>query len=202
MSSQWHMQTTSCGCFHNFCSWLEWSMVYSFLFNSFRWCGPEKRQNMLKKAVFMLWWFFGEQIFPRFLLVLLINGKNVSRYMVSCFSLVLTLKGQSRWKLTLLAWITLLSKMYGHFLSVSLSAKFFPNKVAFSLQLFDNECVHYPWLVWLVLIFKGQPQHYYYESRRLHGPGKLVIVLVCSCYIYILLLVLKYKKVIVPYGAM
>lgn len=67
----------------------------------------------------------------------------------SCFSLVLTLKAQSRWKFTLLAWITLLSKMFGHVLSVSLSAKFFPNKVAFSLQLFDNECVHIlGWFDW------------------------------------------------------
>lgn len=123
--------------------------LYCWSARSFRWCGPEKRQNMFEKSSFMLWWFFGEQIFPPFLLVLLINGKNVSRYMVSCFSLVLTLKGQSRWKFTLLAWITLLSKMYGHFLSVSLSAKFFPNKVAFSLQLFDNECGHIlGWFDW------------------------------------------------------
>lgn len=152
MSSQWHMQTTSCGCFHSFCSWLEWPMVYSFLFNIFTaevQFGREKRQNMLKIVVFMLCWFFGEQIFPPFLLVLLINGKNVARYMISYFSLVLTLKAQSRWKFTLLAWITLLSKMFGHFLSVSLSAKFFPNKVAFSLQLFDNECVYIlGWFDW------------------------------------------------------
>lgn len=144
MSSQWHMQTTSCGCFHSFCSWLEWPMVYSFLFNIFTaevQFGREKRQNMLKIVVFMLCWFFGEQIFPPFLLVLLINGKNVARYMISYFSLVLTLKAQSRWKFTLLAWITLLSKMFGHFLSVSLSAKFFPKLLSPYNYLIMNACI-------------------------------------------------------------
>lgn len=152
-SCQWHMQTTSCECFHSLCTWLEMPLGYSFGRYLYYWSArtswrqAEKSQSMLTKADMY-------DVFPphprgarrSLSFVVLINSKNVSRYLLFCFPFCPP--RQCRWNCI---YITLPSELYASFntppkkkkknlyaiFSVSISANSFQIKLI-SSSIEDN----------------------------------------------------------------